>query len=484
MPQEQQVVSSFAPFLDEFARLGQLKNAYHDALFVAEQNGWSQLDRRKLIGLSKQVFDEANRLFPTYKWDALKLHITNMEMFTRMIEEAPLNEVGLYLPAFSDASHQYLQELNRELQAAGAGFKVKEEISSVDLLAQIFEIKPYWKNGYGLTISWQMWIFAKFLHERLGYKNDNSFIVDARLGKGKSSFTLALATTLSEFNGVAFTCANNVFFNEKREFIFDKIRHDAKFGDIYVYDEAGNQVNKKTWWLESQVELMNQGNLDRFMGLSQFYLWDSSKNLDIQLRDFRVHGVITIPERGTAIVKVPNLNPAAKTAYTSNKQGDNEVVLSSKQYKEFIDNFDRNKIFEIPFYNIDDSKIWKDDYLPTKTDSFRNKRMVKIRGNWRPGKSGRNAESMMKGLLMAQAPDKMALSFKDVEDYGKQINYNISYKKLLNFLHEKTGVKTSDLVDYPGHIKVQKFSQVNLDNEYVRRYIKKLHETQPEEVDK
>lgn len=466
--------ASFTPFLSETARLQALKNVYLDQML--EANLGLDKDRDGIIKIARNIFAELDgRIASVEESRHCNIIITSLIMMDRQLM---VYTDYMLTRSFQDEAYNFITFVNQILQRAGLAFKLSGSMSELDVLAKALQADSFYKNKYGIPVHYAMWEQARFMRNRVSKGLDNIWGIEGAEGFGKSTVALTLATTLCELAGIEFNLNRNVFFSEKKEYVYEVLRKAAKPGDVFIFDEAVNQASKKRWWVQDQVELMRQFTLMRYLGVTALFCIPTIDDLDVVLRDRRLQGVISIPERGSITVKLPNLNPEAKT-YAIEKYAAKETIMSPSDLAAFLAAFDKNRVCSYPFWEIPQGlDVWK-QYSELKNTSFRTRKIEKDRNyhSNRPKK-----EQMMLSLLASVDPNVATLNSKQVEAFGNRAGYRISFDSLARYISRNTGLTPTEIlkISNPESKDVNKDAYIDLGETHVKAFLERLKNTDKE----
>ncbi len=434
--------STFTPFLAETARLQELKNVYLDSL--RDYDIADDTARRVIIKTARIFYAEiANRIGNESEWTRLSRIIESMKFLSINLLNDPNS---LAISQFEDEAYLFINVVNQVLQASGMGLKLGDAINEIDALARALQGDTFHFNRAGIPVHWKLEQLTTFWLDRVKKELDNFWAFEGKEGFGKTTLAIQAATTFLGKQNRDFDIDTYLFSNQKKEFVYDVLRKRAKPGDVFIFDEAVNQANKKQWWKTDQVELMSLFTLMRYRGATVLFCIPDVSELDTVLRNKRLHGILSIPERGEVKVKLPNLNPAAGT-YQIEKYGRNEMITTPADLSEFLSSFDKNIVTEFPFVETPKHlPIWK-HYLEVKDASVTGRKMLKDfkrRAQTKPIR-----EQMILGFLMQLDPNVATLNKKQVIIYGNAIGYSLAFESVVRYISRKTGLTPTDLIKIP-----------------------------------
>lgn len=468
--------STFTPFLSETARLQALKNIYLDQMSAINLS--NNVDRSNIIRTARNMFAELDERVASTDDSVVCNRIIESLISVNMLLGTMPNDAPM-LRTFQDECYNFITQINQILQRAGLGYKLTGSMSELDTLAKALGADMFYNNKFGMPINYAMRVQAQFMCNRSAKKHlDNIWGIEGSEGFGKSTVALELATTICEINGIEFDLNRNVFFSEKREYVYNILRTQAKHGDVFIFDEAVNQASKKAWWKEDQVELMRQFTLMRFLGITALFCVPDIQDLDIVLRERRLQGVLSIPERSSLTVKLPNLNPAANT-YQIEKYASGEMVTSAEELTKFMAAFDKNRVLSYYTMPIPESNpIWV-QYSTLKNTSFRSRKMERKHSNVR--KMTRRDEMILAMLTMID-DTAASINEKQVEAFSQRLGFQLNFAGVAKYISKHTGKLTTEIIVLPDasskDIKADTF--INLNDPIVRGFVDRLHNTQKE----
>jgi len=435
--------SSFTPFLSETSRLQENKNIYLDLLL--EMDLTKQGDRDSVIRVARNMYDDIlNRIGSKEDWDRLANILGNMQSVNKNLQ---VNRDVMSMANFEDEAHFFINKVTNVLQTAGLGLKLTEDATQLDSLAKDLGADTFYKNKYGMYINYNLDVMAGFFASRVHKELDNFWAVEGKEGYGKSTLAMQLGTTISEKLGVPFDITRNVFFNEKKDYVYNTLRAVDK-PEVFIFDEAANQANKKQWWKTQQVELMTLFTLMRYKGTTVLFCIPSLTELDVVLREHRLHGVLSIPDRGQVVVKVPNLNPQG-AAYQMEGYSKTQVVTAPSDMADFINTFDRNRKLDFPFWEMPKGlPIWK-QYQDLKDTSVTGRKMAR---DWQGRLKTRQlpkSEQMILLLLTTLPVEQATLNEKQCDAFGVKVGYNVTFDGVVRYICRRTGLSQTDLIKIP-----------------------------------
>ena len=436
--------ASFTPFLSETGRLQENKNIYLDLLLEIDLAAVG--DRDAVIRVARNMYDDVlNRIGTAEDWHKLNDAITGMRSMSNSVA---INRDTMSMQNFEDEAHNFINKLTNVMQDAGLGMKLTEDATQLDSLAKDMLADTFRKNSYGMFINYNLDVVAGFFASRVAKQLDNFWAIEGREGYGKSTLALQLGTTVAEKLGLKFDINRNVFFNEKKDYVYNTLRAVDK-PEVFIFDEAVNQANKKQWWKTQQVELMSLFTLMRYKGTTVLFCIPSLSELDVVLRDKRLHGVLSIPERGEVIVKVPNLNIAGGAAYQMEAYSKTQIVTAPSDLTDFVNMFDKNRKLNFPFWEMPKGLPMWNQYTDLKNASVTGRKMARDWQGRLKAKQLPKAEQYMLLLLTTLPVEQATLNAKQVYDFGVKQGYDLSFDGVVRYICRRTGLSQTDLIKIP-----------------------------------
>lgn len=440
--------ATFTPFLSETARLQELKNIYIDELHDFDLS--SQEYRERVIKTARSLAAEIiGRIGDQEQWNRLNAILESMKNQNMML--SMYHRDMMLVEAFRDEAYNFQNAVNMIMQANNLGLKLTSGMSELTNLARYMGADTFHLNKQGIPIDYNLDTLTWYWNDRVNKELDNFWAFEGKEGYGKTTLAMEAASTYLEHQGREFTLNGSMFFNESKERVYNTLRKDGRKGDIYIFDEAVNQANKKQWWKTDQVELMNLFTLMRYRGVTVIFCIPSAMELDVVLRNHRLHGIVSIPDRGIAVVKVPNLNPSAPT-YQMEGYAKQEVVQSPDALAGFMSAFDKNRVLDFPFVPIPkDLPLWK-QYMALKETSVTSRKMNKdfIR---RSKPKAPIREQIIIGLLLSLDPKVATVNMKQVDEYSVKIGYKITLDAIARYIARRTGISPSEMIKIPNASK-------------------------------
>lgn len=435
--------STFTPFLSETARLQELKNLYideaHDLDFGVAEN------RDRIMRTANSLSGEIiGRIGTEEDWRTLTRISESMAMQHSMLV---VHEDPYLLSEFRAETTRFQIGVNRILQANNLGFKLSTGMSELSSLARFMGADTFHVNKQGIPISYEFDTLTWFWYSRIQRSFDNFWAIEGKEGSGKSTLAMELASTYMEKLGLTFDPNVNMFLNQKKQMIYDIVRK-APSGSVFIFDEAINQANKKQWWKTDQIELMSLFTLVRYKRFTAIFCIPSATELDVVLRNHRLHGIISIPpDRGIATIKVPNLNPGAPT-YQMEGYAKREIIQAPDAMAAFMAAFDKNRVLEAPFLPIPTHlPIWK-QYEALKDSSVTGRKMNT--DYIRPAKAKLPMrDQIIVGLLLSLNPEIATVNKKQIDEYSSKVAYKITIDNVVRYIARRTGLSPSELLKLP-----------------------------------
>lgn len=318
-------------------------------------------DRQQLIRFAKSMInDEVYELFSDADNKKIKMAIFGMEQYhTNLLAlDNNLTNINLVLihrnlKFFEDSTYQFIQAYSGAQHNANLGLRTQSHQTEIDKLFTMLDVNKQFKNSFGVTISPEMLLFAVGLVQRTTKKWDNLITIDAMPGTGKTTFDYALTTTMIDvyktfYNiHVNFDINTHVIVTETREYCNELISKLPQYS-LLMFIEAGNQFSSKKFYDDDQYELVNTVERIRFHGLTMNLEWNTIEGLDKTIRDRRATAVVSLEERGKAIVRGFNRNPGNR-GLTQNPKTKNNIIISAEAASEILD-VDALKALTIPIY--------------------------------------------------------------------------------------------------------------------------------------
>ena len=296
--------------------------------------------REQVIKQAKGMWnDEVYILYGEHDNQMIRMSLQDMERLDsdmRLLASSPATPDSIYIQRakmFENACYYFVKVYSAAQHNARLGLQTTKELTEIDKLFTILDTSKVFKNSFGIPISPEMLTFALALVLRSKQQWDNVVMIDAMPGTGKTTFDYALTTTMIDLY--------NIFFKQKVDFDVDKhvivsetreycnnLISNLQNNSILMFIEAGNQFSSKKYYDDDQLELVNTVERIRFHGLTLVLEWNTIEGLDKTIRDRRATAVVSLEERGKAIVRGFNRNPAQR-GLTKNPRTKNNVVISA-----------------------------------------------------------------------------------------------------------------------------------------------------------
>lgn len=428
--------AEYIPFLSETAILQQLKTTYMNLLGDVSYN------YKQLGALSKSVFDHINRpeLVSPTEAEELKRLSSWLSNRSYVIEAQDDGPSMADIMNFGDRAHEFLNIFNQVMQAHNLGFKIAESTDELGMLANILSIKPYWVNSYGVAISYKMDMLARFLVQRMADNWDNVILITGKRGIGKSTFAYALCTTISEYatrlyETPRFTVTKNIVFNDKKEDVFNKIKSDWKPFTPFMFDEAINQANARSWWLRDQQQLMELLTQVRYKRTTSVFLAPDVSNFDVVLRNQIAHLIIRVSDRGKAVVFAPPIIQG------SVKDVPKMPIVQAQKFTDFLEKTALNRVMSASFYPIPSNNEEWTLYQKMRDTSVTTKDFI----NQGTTNMKERKEMMWRECLVTFPDDKITINQQFIKDFGVAHAFDIEVKDLARYIARSTGLSMSDV---------------------------------------
>jgi hypothetical protein len=316
--------------------------------------------REQVIKQAKGMFnDEVYLLFSELDNTAIRQAIHDMERLDsdmRLLASSAATAQNIYdqrAKMFENSCYYFVKVYSAAQHHAKLGLQTTKGLTDIDKLFTVLDTGKTFKNSFGIPISPEMLVFALGLVLRSKQHWDNVIMIDAMPGTGKTTFDYALTTTMIDVYSiffkqhVDFDVEQHVIVSETREYCNNLISN-LKNNSILMFIEAGNQFSSKKYYDDDQLELVNTVERIRFHGLTLVLEWNTIEGLDKTIRDRRATAVVSLEERGKAIVRGFNRNPAQR-GLTKNPRTKNDVVISAEGATKVLE-ADALKAMVIPYY--------------------------------------------------------------------------------------------------------------------------------------
>lgn len=440
-PQEAQAgkKSSFSHFMREAEDVINAKDEFKAIL--TDANFELSFDRQRAIRHAKNMLnDEVFMLFGTDSSRGIMNQIEMMEQFDRDLEllgtdlRPSTMVIKQRVTLFTESADGFLKAFSKAQHEAKLGLQTSKERSDFDKLFSVLDVSKAFKNSFGVTISPEMLQLALGLVLRTMNKWDNVITIDAMPGTGKTTFDFALTTTMIDiyrmFFGVVvpFNVNENVFVTESRDYCTKIISSAPRFS-IFMFIEAGNQFNSKGTWDDDQQELVNTVERIRFHGLTMPLEWNTIDGLDKTVRDRRATLVISIEERGKAIVRGFNRNPG-KRGLTINPRTKNALALTASDATNILQ-VDALKVLEVPYYAL--PAEWEE-----KLDNRKEEGSKYI-------SQKRRMQRYYSEFMVTLPENAIRITSEQLYKFGVDNHQSLSMRKLAKMIAEGTGQQISKL---------------------------------------
>jgi len=432
--------STYASFIPAVEKLQKMAEAFQVLLLDARYS--DNNDRTEIVRYSYLLKgEELWELLDIEERANLNKYCIDLESINNTIAKYISWNVGNVLSAninsaigiFEHKAHDFIQYYNQLLTRHNMGIiamKQKQEIeryrSSINAHPNRFLIT----NSIPISMEMELWCRGLYIRAMNGWYNIIG--VEGEAGVGKTMFTWAAMQCLSDMFRMKFDPVAQMLLNESREYTEKQITKLPKYG-ILDLDEAGNQLNAKTTYDEGQLAITNRINLIRFMRLTIFTTWPYIKGLDSTLRNKQMQQLISIQERGNAIVRTLNKNPYTNEAVGSPKKYRDTQVDTHADASDMLE-ADIQTIFTIPYYEIP-AKLW--------TPYEERKVLAKNMGKRLTTKSDSN--EFYTQFLCQLDPSVAIINDKMLDDFSVVVSYKLYMQPLVKRLAKSTGQQISDI---------------------------------------
>lgn len=459
-------------------RIIKLKQDFEQKVLVSNLEDFKQ--RVELLSLARILASEIRSLASIEEREAMIGIITDAEnassnilgnQAVSQISGLSDAQIGLMMNGaigiFRKRLHDFLDYFVRVQDRANLQFnKLKEQGEMAKYLA-FNEVSTKFANKAGIYISPQMEFFCRGLALRATQNQNNIVIIGAKMGKGKSTFAMGVATTLSAMLNVPFSVDTNIVLNESREQC-EKLIATLPHGSCLIFDQAGNQMGSASRMEDDQINLLNKVDLNRFHNLTLIVNWHATKALDKDIRErVSTHEVAIDKVGGPAIVKGFNLNPHHDGPSVSLKEK-RKIALTPDQASQITDS-DPVKLIEVPFYQLDRYStaeglaLWN-AYSERKEKS--NKFAQKI-----IGRAG-GVDMFYNDFLASLAPNVVRIDNNALEAYGESKATFLSFRELAKRIAKATNQKIDVVFHNTNLLNINEgFIEIN---GYAATYIERL----------
>ncbi len=425
--------------------------------------------REQVIKQAKGMFnDEVYLLFSEYDNQNIKKSIANMEHIDSDMKllESNINVSPMLFEQkakmFENSAYYFVKVYSAAQHNARLGLQTTKDITDIDKLFTILDTGKVFKNSFGVSISPEMLVFALGLVLRAKQGWDNVIMIDAMPGTGKTTFDYALTTTMMDIYSlffkqkIDFQIDKHVILTETREYCNNLISNLAN-NSILMFIEAGNQFSSKRYYDDDQYELVNTVERIRFHGLTLCLEWNTIEGLDKTIRDRRATAVVSLEERGKAIVRGFNRNPAQR-GLTKNPRTKDAVVISAEGATKVLE-MDALKAMVIPYYT-----------LPADAQAQLDKR--KELGKKLISKKKQNEQMYMEYL--SELPDNtVRITSEHFYRWAVAKHRILSFKRLAVHIAEAIGLGRTERLFVSSSMSDETTGYIEV-NDFIRSYIQKL----------
>jgi hypothetical protein len=328
-----------------------------------------------------------------------------------------------------------------------------------DLLKAVLDIPGYRTNSLGFPITYQQRIIAEFALERVSKGYDLIMLVVGKRGRGKSTFIDELMSTFLELEGRPFSIENLVF-TETREQMFNMIK-EWQPGDGNIFDEAVNQLFSRDFFKSSDfISLLTE---IRYKRTFTAFLIPELYQIDKIVRDGLADIVVTITERGIAIMMAPSL--AGNERYMTEKM--TTPILTPTAHTDFLLTKSLNSIVAIPFLEISEKNEFWVQYSAIKDHKISARKFIKPKGH----RAALKKDDFYHQLIMMVAnttPNASNISDRAITEFSERVSYKLTPEGFARWLSSNLGLKKLDLL-----IATPDGRLVDLSDPLVRGYMKK-----------
>jgi hypothetical protein len=469
--------SGFGHHMLEAERVIQMKQLYEQKILTSDFSNF--IARDEALSFAKIQASEIRSLASVEERLLMSQIIAQMERCSNNIQgnqyvadhasigesEKALMMAGA-ISAFKTKLHEFLDCFIQVQDRANLQFiKLKEQGEMAKYLS-FNEVDIRFINKEGIYISPQMEFFCRGLALRARHNQNNIIIISAKMGKGKSTFALSGATTLSAMLGVPFSIDTNIVLNESREQC-ERLIATLPHGSSLIFDQAGNQMGAASRMEDDQINLLNKVDLNRFHNLTLWVNWHAAKALDKDIRE-RVSTLEVAIDKvgGPAIIKGFNLNPLISGPVVSQK--DRKKVALTPDQAHTITEGDMLKLIEVPFFPMDKNcspealKLWEAySYRKERSNKFMRKIVGKSSG----------VDLFYNDFLASLDENVVRISSESLEAYGQSKATYLSMRELGKRIARATNqkfdmvFKNTNLLNLnEGYIEVDRYA-----GEYIRR---------------
>lgn len=425
--------------------------------------------RSQVIKQAKGMFnDEVYMLFNEYDNRSIRGAIGEMERIDSdmyLLENNPASSHMIFeqrAKMFENAAYYFVKVYSAAQHNARLGLQTTKDLTDIDKLFTVLDTGKVFKNSFGVSISPELLVFSLGLVLRAKQGWDNVIMIDAMPGTGKTTFDFAMTTTMIDIYSMFFNqkidydINKHVIVTETREYCNNLISNLSN-NSILNFIEAGNQFSSKRYYDDDQYELVNTVERIRFHGLTLALEWNTIEGLDKTIRDRRATAVVSLEERGKAIVRGFNRNPAQR-GLTKNPRTKDAVVISSEGATKILE-MDALKAMVIPYYTL--PKEWQDKLDHRKELG---KKLI----------SKKKLNEIMYMEYLCELPDNIIrITSEHFYKWAVDNHRILSFKRLASFLAEAIGIGRTDRLFVSTSISdpTEGYMEVN---DYMRSYIRKL----------
>ena len=448
--------SSYVDFMGESESVRAMREGLEQKIAVLDY--YDAAKRDEIIIHAKLMVSRLSYLFTESEIMELKDVIEDMTMSSRNLsavmhyaQSSSVNNIDeckrRLVAEFDDAILLFLASWNKFAEVHHAsGLQTTSAQGEIDALYRSYNIPQFFSNGHGVLISPQMEVFCRWLYCRAKNNWDNVIICDGKPGVGKSSFTYAAVTTLADMFGtrIDLQTYEALIFKESRDYCKKLIKNCDRFTQMW-YDEAGNQLNKRSYWVEEQSDLINDLALSRFSGFTVWLLWGDFKLMDSDMRNYRATALVSIKERGMAIIRQFNENPHANRGDTANSKMKHKNISSTSEAHMLLEQDFFTRLI-VPFYDPSrnkEDKNWE-AYYDRKSGAKHQESTLFSKA----GKKG--ADENYKDFLIALDKDFIVegnkINSAQMDRYATSINQYMTISALATRIAKATGTTTNKIM--------------------------------------
>jgi hypothetical protein len=455
----QMLKSSFTPFMSESYDRQQLKRLIMLDIDEVDYNALNIPTHMRML------YSQCVALFNPYENQIMLNGIDSVTANVNAFLESRTGDddsaYSFYRSRLIAGATDWLAEFAMLALKHGLSDSIEKDRASTpyDLLKSILDIPGYRTNSLGFPITYQQRIIAEFALERVSKGYDFIMLVVGKRGRGKSTFIDEVMSTFLELEGRPFGI-DNIVFTETREQMFNMIK-EWQPGDGNIFDEAVNQLFSRDFFKSSDfISLLTE---IRYKRTFTAFLIPELYQIDKIVRDGLADIVVTITERGIAIMMAPSL--AGSERYMTEKM--TTPVLTPTAHTDFLLNKSLNSIVAIPFLEISEKNEFWVQYSAIKDGKVTARKFTKPRGF----KQIRKKDEYYHQLVMMVAntmPNASNINAKTIETFSDRVNYKLTPEGLAGWLGNNLGLKKQDLL-----IATPDGRLVDVSNSLVQGYMKK-----------